>query len=94
MSIIGQYYNHHDEISNITNIINITNITNILNTAYIPYFKNNKVWAGYNEVVWFLNPKREIVKASVYWFTNFKINNRPKYKNYAVKRNTGKIYKN
>jgi hypothetical protein len=44
----------------------------------------NKVWAGYNDVVWFLNPKREIVKASGYWFTNFKINNRPKYKNIKI----------
>jgi hypothetical protein len=62
----------------------ISNHTNVKNSAYIPYFMENKVWAGYNDVVWFLNPKREIVKASGYWFTNFKINNRPKYKNIKI----------
>jgi len=62
----------------------ISNHTNVKNSAYIPYFMANKVWAGYNDVVWFLNPKREIVKASGYWFTNFKINNRPKYKNIKI----------
>ena len=62
----------------------VSNHTNVKNSAYIPYFMENKVWAGYNDVVWFLNPKREIVKASGYWFTNFKINNRPKYKNIKI----------
>lgn len=62
----------------------ISNHTNVKNSAYIPYFMENKVWAGYNDVVWFLNPKREIVKASGYWFTNFKISNRPKYKNIKI----------
>ena len=62
----------------------ISNHTNVKNDAYIPYFMDNKVWAGYNDVVWFLNPKREIVKASGYWFTNFEINNRPKYKNIKI----------
>jgi hypothetical protein len=57
----------------------ISNIVNILNTAYIPYFKNNKVWAGYNEVDWFLNPKREPVRAATHWYTNFTIKDRPKY---------------
>jgi hypothetical protein len=62
----------------------ISNHTNVKNHAYIPYFMENKVWAGYNDVVWFLNPKKEIVKASGYWFTNFEISNRPKYKNIKI----------
>ena len=62
----------------------ISNHTNVITKAFIPYFKENKVWAGYNDVVWFLNPKREIVKASGYWFTNFEINDRPKYKNIKI----------
>jgi hypothetical protein len=62
----------------------ISNHTNVKNHAYIHYFMENKVWAGFNDVVWFLNPKREIVKASGYWFTNFKINDRPKYKNIKI----------
>jgi hypothetical protein len=33
----------------------ISNKMNPINTAYIPYFKNNKVWAGYNYVGWFGN---------------------------------------
>jgi hypothetical protein len=57
----------------------ISNIVNILNTAYISYFKENKVWAGYNEVDWFLNPKREPVRAAGHWYTNLTINDRPKY---------------
>jgi hypothetical protein len=62
----------------------ISNHTNVKNSAYIHYFMKNKVWAGYNDVVWFLNPKREVVKASGYWFTNFKISGRPKYKNIKI----------
>ena len=62
----------------------VSNHTNVKNSAYIPYFMENKVWAGYNDVVWFLNPKREIVKASGYWFTNFKIKDIPKYKNIKI----------
>ena len=57
----------------------ISNISNAVNTAYIPYFKDNKVWAGYNEVDWFLNPKREITRAAGHWYTNFPIKNRPKH---------------
>ena len=58
----------------------ISNIVNVLNTAYIPYFKDNKVWAGYNEVSEYLNHKREIVRAAGYWYTNIPIKNRPKHK--------------
>jgi hypothetical protein len=62
----------------------ISNIVNILNTAYIPYFKNNTVWAGYNEVDWFLNPKREPVRAAGHWYTNLTIKNRPEYKQLKI----------
>lgn len=55
----------------------ISNIVNVLNTAYLPYFKGNKVWAGYNEVDWFLNPKKEPVRAAGYWYTNIPITDRP-----------------
>jgi len=58
----------------------ISNVTNPITPAFIPYFMNNKVWAGYNEVDWFLNPKRELTRAAGHWYTNFPIKNRPKYK--------------
>jgi predicted GIY-YIG superfamily endonuclease len=58
----------------------ISNITNPITPAFIPYFKNNKVWAGYNRIDYFLNPKREPVEASGHWYTNIPIKNRPKYK--------------
>jgi len=58
----------------------ISNITNPITPAFIPYFKNNKVWAGFNEVDWFLTHKRELTRAAAYWYTNFPIKNRPKYK--------------
>jgi hypothetical protein len=62
----------------------ISNITNVKNDAYIPYFIKEQVWAGYNEVDEFLNPKKEIVRAAGYWYTNITINNRPKYKNLKI----------
>jgi predicted GIY-YIG superfamily endonuclease len=62
----------------------ISNHTNVKNHAYIPYFMEGKIWAGYNEVLWYFNPKKEIVKASGYWFTNFPIKDRPKYKNIKI----------
>ena len=58
----------------------ISNIVSAISTAYIPYFKGGKVWAGYNRVDYFLSPKRELVDASGHWFTNFPIKDRPKYK--------------
>lgn len=58
----------------------ISNITNCKNAAYLNYFIKNQVWAGYNRVDWFLNPKRERVDAAGHWFTNIKITNRPKWK--------------
>ena len=62
----------------------ISNITNVKNDSYIPYFQNNKVWAGYNEVDWFLTPKKELARAAGYWFTNIRVKNRPKYKRLKI----------
>jgi hypothetical protein len=58
----------------------ISNISIAISTAYISYFRNNKVWAGFNEVDWFLTPKMELTRAAAYWYTNFPIKDRPKYK--------------
>jgi cystathionine beta-lyase family protein involved in aluminum resistance len=49
-------------------------------TAYIKYFKDKKVWAGFHKVSKFLTPKREIIGIPSFWYTNVKIKNRPKYK--------------
>jgi hypothetical protein len=62
----------------------ISNITNVINTAYIPYFKENKVWAGYNRIDYFLNPKKQLVEASGHWYTNITIKDRPKYKQLKI----------
>ena len=62
----------------------ISNIANVLTPAYIPYFKNNQVWAGYNRVDRFLTPKRELTEAAGHWYTNFKIKKRPKYKTLKI----------
>jgi predicted GIY-YIG superfamily endonuclease len=62
----------------------ISNITNVITKVFIPFFYNNKVWAGFNEVDWFLTPKRELTRAAGYWFTNFPIKNRPKYKQLKI----------
>jgi hypothetical protein len=59
----------------------ISNIVVAISTAYVPYFKDNKVWPGYNSVDWFLTPKKQPTGASGHWYTNFPIKNRPKYKN-------------
>ena len=62
----------------------ISNIANPITKAYIPYFKNHQVWAGYNRIDYFLNPKRELVEASGHWYTNIPIKNRPKYKHLKI----------
>jgi len=62
----------------------ISNITNPITPAFIPYFKDNKVWAGYNRIDYFLNPKRELVEAAGHWYTNIPIKNRPKYKHLKI----------
>ena len=53
---------------------------NPIYTAYIKYFKEKKVWAGFHKVSKFLTPKREIIGIPSFWYTNIKIKNRPKYK--------------
>lgn len=58
----------------------ISNITNCVTKSFLGYFKNNQVKAGYNSVDWYLNPKREPVRAAGHWFTNIEIKNRPKWK--------------
>jgi len=62
----------------------ISNIINPITPVFIPYFKGNKVWAGFNRVDYFLNPKRELTEASAHWYTNFTIKNRPKYKHLKI----------
>lgn len=58
----------------------ISNITNCKNATYLPYFINKQVWAGYNRVDKYQNPKREIVDAAGHWFTNIPISERPKWR--------------
>ncbi|MDA0032242.1 adenine-specific methyltransferase EcoRI family protein [Brachyspira hyodysenteriae] len=62
----------------------ISNISNAVTKSYIPYFVNKKVWAGYNSVNSYLNPKKEITTASGHWYTNIEIKERPKYKNLKI----------
>jgi hypothetical protein len=62
----------------------ISNIANPITKAYIPYFKDKKVWAGYNRVDWYLNSKRELVRAAGSWYTNFPIKDRPKYNHLKI----------
>ena len=62
----------------------ISNIANPITKAFIPYFKDNKVWAGHNEVDWFLTPKKELTRAAAYWYTNIPIKDRPKYKQLKI----------
>ncbi len=62
----------------------VSNIANPITKAYIPYFKENRVWAGYHRIDYFLNPKKELVEASGHWYTNFPIKNRPKYKHLKI----------
>ena len=66
------------------NFLIISNFTNVKNVAYIHYFMDNRVWAGHNEVYWFLNPSKQIVKAAGHWYTNLPVINRLKYKNLKI----------
>ena len=59
----------------------ISNETNVKNQPYISFLIDKKVWAGYNSVYEYLNPKREIVRATGRWFTNLLVKDRPKSKN-------------
>ncbi|MDR1371963.1 MAG: GIY-YIG nuclease family protein [Dysgonamonadaceae bacterium] len=62
----------------------ISNIRIAIHSAYLPYFKNNQVWAGYNRVDYFLNPKRQLTDAAGHWYTNIPIDNRPKYERLKI----------
>jgi hypothetical protein len=62
----------------------ISNISNIVTKSFIPFFYDNKVWAGYNRVDYFLNPKKELVDASGHWYTNISIKDRLKYKHLKI----------
>ena len=62
----------------------ISNITNPITPAFIQYFQDNNVWAGHNEVDWFLSPKRELTRAAGFWYTNIPIKNRPKFKRLKI----------
>ena len=62
----------------------ISNITNCINTAYIKYFINKQVWGGYNSVYWYLNYKKELIRATGNWFTNLEVINRPQYKRLKI----------
>lgn len=58
----------------------ISNVANPVTTAFIPYFKNKKAWAGYNRIDYYQNPKRQLVEASGHWYCNVPIKNRPKFR--------------
>ena len=44
----------------------------------------HKVWAGYNRIDKFLDPKKQLVEAAGHWYTNIPIKNRPKWKNLKI----------
>jgi predicted GIY-YIG superfamily endonuclease len=62
----------------------ISNISNPVTSSFIPYFYNNKVWAGYNRVDWYLSPKKELTEAAGHWYTNIPIKNRPSQKRLKI----------
>jgi len=62
----------------------ISNFTNVKNQPYMSYFKENKVWPGYNRVDWFLNPRKQLTDAPGHWYTNLPVINRPRYKNLKI----------
>ena len=62
----------------------ISNITNPITPAFIPYFKDNQAWAGYNRIDYFLNPKKELVEAAGHWYTNIPIKKRPKHEHLKI----------
>ena len=62
----------------------ISNETNVKNQPYMSYFMKGQVWTGYNDLRWFLTPKKELTRAAAFWFTNLNVKNRPKYKNLKI----------
>jgi len=51
----------------------ISNIANVQNQPYISYFKEKKVWEGYNRVDHFLTPKKQLIDGAGHWYTNIPI---------------------
>jgi predicted GIY-YIG superfamily endonuclease len=64
----------------------ISNVLNAVTPAFIPYFKDNKAWAGYNRVDTYLSQRRELMNAQGHWYTNVPIKNRPKFKHLKIVR--------
>jgi len=62
----------------------VSNEANIVTTYFIKYFQSKKIWAGHNEIHYFLTPKKELVRAPAFWFTNIIIKNRPRYKQLKI----------
>jgi len=62
----------------------ISNVASILTTFYVPYFKNKLIWPGYYDVYWYEDQNRVEKRAGGFWFTNFPIKDRPKYKNLKI----------
>jgi hypothetical protein len=62
----------------------ISNFTNVKNRPYMSYFKENKVWAGHNDVYWFLNSEKTIKRAPGHWYTNLPVINRTRCKNLKI----------
>jgi len=62
----------------------ISNVAHVKNQPYISYIIEGKIWTGYNEVYWFEDPRKVEVRAGGFWFTNFPIKDRPKYKNLKI----------
>ena len=62
----------------------ISNIANPITLAFVPYFREKKVWAGYNRVDEYLNHKKEIVRAAGSWYTNIPIKDRTKYNHLKI----------
>jgi hypothetical protein len=62
----------------------ISNIANPVTKAYIPYFRDNLVWAGYNCVDWYLTSKKELTRAAGSWYTNIPVKDRPTYKHLKI----------
>jgi len=55
----------------------IANIITSTNQYCIPYFRDKKMWAGYNMVGKYVNQDGKEVSAPGYWFTNITIQDRP-----------------
>jgi hypothetical protein len=48
----------------------ISNMANVVTPVFIPYIRKGLVRTGYSEVDWYLDPKRQPVRAAGFWYTN------------------------